>query len=250
MSLLRPLLPILAVAILASAEARAEDTIYFVRGDVRDGGVSVVQGQRVIAGSEISTGPSSRAQLKFSDGMIVILDENTIFRVANYQYNPKDALGNGAYFDLKNGAVRITTGEIGRRTPNALALRTTPAAFSAQDGDYMVAIVNPAYFSVVSGSVAVRNTGGAVVFNQGFYGQVANAQKVGVAIREQDVPPQVKSAFLRLLEEQKAAAAVPAAEASSSGFSTSTLILLGVGAAALGMAGGGGGGGSSSTTSH
>jgi len=250
MSLLRLLVLVLAAALLASAEAHAEGTIFFLRGDVRDGGVPVVQGQRVIPGSEIVTGDGSRAHLRFSDGMVVILDENTKFRVADYKYDADDARSNGAYFDLTNGAVRIITGEIARRSPNAFALRTMHAAFSAQGTDYMVAIVNPAYLSVVSGSVAVRNTGGAVLFSQGSYGEVANAAGVGVAIREQDVPPAARSAFLRLLEAQKAAAAVPASAAASSGFDTSTLILLGVGAAVLGMASGGGGGGSSSATSH
>jgi len=249
MSLLRPVVLVLAVALLASAEARAEGTISYVSGEVRDSGAPVVQGQRVITGSVISTGDGARAHLKFSDGLVVMLDQNTTFRVADYQYDANDARGNRAQFDLTNGAVRLITGEIGRRSPNAVALRTTHAAFSAQGTDYMVALVNPAYLSVVSGSVAVRNTGGAVLFSQGSYGEVANAESVGVAIREQDVPAAARSAFLRLLEAQKAAAAIPASEAASSGFDTSTLILLGVGAAVLGMAGGGGGG-SSSATSH
>ncbi|MDH4096634.1 MAG: FecR domain-containing protein [Betaproteobacteria bacterium] len=235
--------------LLTIAQAHAEATIVYLRGDVRDNGAPVVQGQRVIAGSDINTGQDARAHLRFSDGQVVILDQNTTFRVADYQYDAADGRANRAYFDLAGGAIRMITGEISRRAPNAFALRTRQATFSAQGTDYMVALVNPAYLNVVSGSVVVTNSSGAVLYGQGSFGEVASPTTGGVVIDERDVPPAARSAFARLLEAQQAAAAVPAAEAASTGFDSTTLILLGIGAVVLGAAGGGGGG-TSSTTSH
>jgi hypothetical protein len=263
MTLLRRLLStVLIASLLAAAQGWAADvaplptaTVIYLKGELRENGKPVVQGAKVSNGSTLATGDGAQARLQFPDRQVVILDQNSTLRIANYEYieggrQTVDGVTrtSQASFELLNGATRLITGLIGERSPRAVTLRTPQTTFTVYGTDFMVMKGQPSVLSVISGAVASENGGGAVLFNQGMYGEVTSPTTVGYAIREQDVSPTTRSAFLRLLESQKAAAAAPGA-AASGGFDTSTLILLGVGAAVLGMAGGGGGG-SSSATSH
>jgi len=248
----RSLLGALACGFLAIAQAQAADptvaTVAYLKGELRENGRIVVQGAQVASGSTLTTGDGAQARLQFADRSVVILDQNTTFWFADFQEGVEGNWQRRVRFTLDGGAMRaITGGAVSQEAPGAAVLHTPQASFNVRGTDYLVAVVNPTYLSVVSGSVAVSNAGGSVLYSQGMYGEVVNSTTVGYAIREQDVPPATRSAFVRLLESQTAAAAAPAAEAVSSGLDTTTLILLGVGAAVLGMAAGGS---SSSATSH
>jgi len=253
----------LIASLLATTQGWAADvvptptaTVIYVKGELRENGKPVAQGARISNGSTLTTGDGAQARLQFPDRQVVILDQNSALRIANYEYieggrQTIDGVPHTsqANFELQNGAARLITGLIGERSPKAVTLRTPQTTFTVYGTDFMVMKGQPSILSVLSGSVASENGAGAVMFTQGMYGEVSNPTTVGYAIREQDVPPATRNAFLRLLESQKAAAAATTAAGASSGVDTSTLILLGVGAAVLGMAGGGGGG-SSSATSH
>jgi len=255
----RVLSTMLTAALLAAAQVRAADvaptaTVIYLKGELRENGKLIAQGARISNGSTLTTGDGAQARLQFPDRQVIILDQNSALRIASYDFvegNPQNIEGvarpSQANFDLQNGAVRMITGLIGERSPRAVSLSTPQTKFTVYGTDFMVMKGQPSILSVLSGSVASENGGGAVMYNQGMYGEVVNSNTVGRAIREEEVPPTARSAFLRLLASQKTAAAAPAAEAASGGIGTTTLILLGVGAAVLGLAGGGG---SSSATSH
>ena len=72
---------LLALALTSSALAQA--VIESASGEVRQGGVAVRQGDRIDSGSTLTTGPSSRAQLRFENGMEVLLGEGSQFRLVD-----------------------------------------------------------------------------------------------------------------------------------------------------------------------
>jgi hypothetical protein len=262
MTLLRRILTaMLIAALLAAGQGWAADTlptatVIYLKGELRENGKPVVKGARVSNGSTLTTGDGAQARLQFPDHQVIILDQNSTLRIANYDFvegNTQNVEGvqrpSQANFELQNGAARLITGLIGERSPRAVTLRTPQTTFTVYGTDFMVMKGQPSVLNVLSGAVASENGGGTVMYSQGMFGEVTSPTTVGAAIREQDLAPAARSAFARLLDAQKVAAAATTAAAASSGFDTSTLILLGVGAAVLGMAGGGGGG-SSSATSH
>src|SRR5688500_460551 len=187
--LLVPLLLAAPFAVHASAVVQA------LNGDVRVGGAPVFQDQRIFQGSAVITGPSSRVVLRFDDGGQVILDQNTEFRIADFRYS---AGSDRTIFDLVKGALRVVSGAIGRRSPGSFQLRTPQTTIGVRGTDFMVAIVNPAYTSVLQGAIAATNAAGTVVFEQGTAGLVANSATLPVAVSAAQIPASASFAFTNL----------------------------------------------------
>jgi len=107
----------------------------------------------------------------------------------------------------------------------------------------MMALINPAYLEVLSGSIAAINGAGTVVFGQKAFGEIAAPDSLAVPASESAVPPDAKGAFSRLREGLDPAAAVLPADGSAAGAAAAAAaeptspaaaaILLGVGAAAI-----------------
>jgi len=81
---------------LTSLNAMAQGVFQEIRGDVRvtaaaPGGVPVAasKGMNITSGQTITTGAKSLAIMRFPDGMEVALDQNTTFRVQEYNYDQK-----------------------------------------------------------------------------------------------------------------------------------------------------------------
>src|SRR5207302_8440389 len=91
-------------------------------------------------------------------------------------------------FDLIKGALRMVSGAIVARNREAVALRTPQATIGIHGTDFMVALVNPAYVSVIPGVVAVTNTAGTVAFGAGTIGSVANSAALATVIPASALP--------------------------------------------------------------
>jgi len=237
----------LAAAILMPALALADATVVAIKGDVRMGNTLLNQGQRVYSGATLNTSQAAQLTLKFDDDQQIVLNENTTFRIADFRYRAQEPRGDRAVFDLLRGALRFVSGVIGARSPNTVALRAPQMTIGIRGTDFMVAIVNPAYVNVVSGSIATTNSAGTVVFGPGAVGQVANAASLAVPIQATALPPAASGAFANLTAAQVGAAVSPAAAGSvSSGAATGAVaapgagigaaIAVGVGAAVIGTA--------------
>lgn len=248
MTVIRNALTALAAgAILFSAQAFADATIASMKGDVRVGNDPAVATQRVFSGATINTGIGAQVILKFDDQQQVVLNENTTFKITDFRYRPQEPRGDRAVFDLLRGALRFITGVVGARNPNVVALRVPQATIGIRGTDFMVALVNPAYVSVISGAVSTTNAAGSVVFGASSIGQVASASTLAVPITSSALPAAASSAFSNLLGAQVTAAVTPAAAASATegaapgsaatpGTGVGAAVTIGVGAAVIGTA--------------
>jgi hypothetical protein len=133
--------------------------------------------------------------LRFDDGGQVILDQNTEFRIADFRYS---AGSDRSIFDLVKGALRVISGTVGRRSPESFQLRTPQMTIGVRGTDFMVAIVNPAYTSVLQGAIAATNAAGTVVFEQGTAGLIANSGTLPVAVSAAQIPAAANFAFTNL----------------------------------------------------
>ena len=223
---------------LISLLAFASAVIESVAGDVKAGpsasaATAVTMGQRIQAGQTVVTGTKSVVILRFDDGQAVVLNDNSEFRVAAYAFS-KDAPAKDRFsFELLRGAMRSVTALLTNRNQKAYALRTSTATIGIRGTDFMVAVVNPTYFSILTGAIEAANTAGAATFAAGSTGFAATAAALPISIAASALPASVAASFSQLSAVTfGAAGATQAIQAAPGGMSP-----LGVGiAAAIGAA--------------
>lgn len=216
-----------------AAGAYAAAVFELVSGDVRAGPssdkVATVQvQQRVATGTVITTGPKSTTILRFDDGQALALTENSEVRIAEYAYVQAEPAKDRSVFDLVKGVMRSVSGALAQRSPAAYAVRAPQATIGIRGTDYMLGLVNPAYFSVVNGTIAVTNAAGTAAFTAGATGMVATATTLATSIAATALPASISTAFSQL-------GALPMAGAAATGAGAGTS----AGASAAGAAAGG-----------
>ena len=182
----------------------AAGVIETANGQVRAGptaaaATAATVGQRIAAGTTLSTGPKSRAVVRFDDGQAIVLHENSEFRVAEYSFAKEQPANDKFGFELIKGALRSVTATLTRRTPRAYSMRTATATMGIRGTDFMVAIVNPVFLRVLNGVVEVVCTAGAAAsFAAGSAATVANASTCAVSIPFSELPPAIAATFSEL----------------------------------------------------
>ena len=93
-----------------------------VTGDVRSGaaGVSFVVtpvNSRIVEGTTVITGPSSRTTIRLDDGHTVVLAENSEFVLNAYKFDRAASAGNNIVVQLLKGALRSFSGLIRGKNP-------------------------------------------------------------------------------------------------------------------------------------
>jgi hypothetical protein len=190
-------------ALLSAASAFGAAVVQDSKGDVRAGTTPaqskpVGPNQRVLSGTSVITAPGSRVTLRFDDGQVVALHENTEFRIVEFYYRPQEPTADRAIFSLLRGALRVVTGALGKRNRDAFALHVAQATIGIRGTDFMVAIVNPAYLSVLKGTVAATNVAGTVAFEAETFGSIATSSTLAVSIPASVLPSAAASAFRSL----------------------------------------------------
>lgn len=186
--------------VLWAAGALAAAMVADLEGDVRvevAGAKSraLVPGQRLDPGSLVTTARGARVMLRFDDGQWAALHENTQFRIEDFRYRPSEPAADRAVFVLLRGALRIVSGALGRRNPETFALRTSTMIIGIRGTDFMVAIVNPTYLSVLQGAVTATNAGGTATFRAGDLGAAAADATLTAVIQANALPAAVMSTF-------------------------------------------------------
>ena len=92
---------------------------------------------------------------------------------------------------LFKGAMRSVSGLIGSRNRNAFALLAPQATIGIRGTDFMIALVNPAYLSVLQGTIGVSNAAGSAAFSAGATATVASSTALAVAIPAAALPASV-----------------------------------------------------------
>jgi len=186
---------VIAFSTAFAGAVQAAASVQSLRGNVQVGTQQVNVNDRITTGASITTGAGSQAVLKFDDGQVVVLDENTTFRITDFRYRQEEPRSDRSVFDLLRGALRVITGTVVSRSVGAFQLRVPQATIGVRGTDFMVAIVNPAIISVGTGAVGVSNSGGTTVFGAGSFGSVTSSSALAVSIPASAVPPAASAAF-------------------------------------------------------
>jgi hypothetical protein len=94
----------------------------------------VAKNEAVQRGDVIKTGPSGFTIVQLIDGTGVTIRPNSSFSVE--KFNPKTDLTDSAILRLFSGGLRVITGYISKKNPNAYQLRTGVASIAIQDAKF------------------------------------------------------------------------------------------------------------------
>jgi len=186
---------LIAFSAAFATAVQAAANVQSMRGDVRVGDQLVYPNDRITSGAIITTGAGAQAVLRFDDGQVVVLNENTYFRIIDFRYQQEEPRNDRSVFDLLRGALRVISGAVASRSQNSFQLRAPQATIGIRGTDFMVAIVNPLIISVGTGAVSATNLSGTAVFGAGRFGSAASANSLPVAIPASAVPPAAGAAF-------------------------------------------------------
>jgi len=171
---------VFSVAIPVSAQEVAGRIVVAV-GDVSitrgDQKIAAASGGEVRAGDVLQLGQQSNAQILFTDQSVVALRQDTIFRVSDYTYQPREPETGRAFFNLVKGGFRTVTGLIGRRNHDNYRVNTIVATIGVRGTHYNLVhcdgncrnangslAPNGTYGSVTDGRISVTNQSGESVF--------------------------------------------------------------------------------------
>ena len=212
-----------------------------VTGDVRAATgtatpASVAKDQRIVPGTTITTGPGAQTVIRFDDGHTVVLNENTEFRVNQYIFDKDKPQNDIIAMQIVKGAMRSVSGLIVSRSRSAFALLAPQATIGIRGTDFMIALVNPAYLSVLEGSIGVTNAAGTATFAAGATATVATATTLAVAIPAAALPASVAASFSSMGSVAISAAAAGAGAASGAAAGGITAGMVAAGVAVVGVA--------------
>jgi len=160
-----------------------------VTGQVGPGQPATVEkGQTLPNGSTITTGPKSYAVLKFEDGTVVLLKENTAFQVQSYSFQPKAPENANAIFNLVRGGLRLITGTVTSRNRDALRVATPLATIGIRGTEFTAELTNPLFLAVQVGAASLTNAAGTLVVGAGQFASVASAAQLGSLISAAQLP--------------------------------------------------------------
>lgn len=219
-------------AITAAPLGFANGVFQSVTGDVKAAAgsaapASVAVNQQVLPGTIITTGPGAQTIIRFDDGHTVVLSENTEFRVTQYSFDRNNPQGDNIALQILKGAMRSVSGLIVARSRNSFSLVAPQATIGIRGTDFMIALVNPAYLSVLQGAISATNAAGSASFSAGATATVASSTSLAVAIPASALPPSVASTFANLSSVAISAGAAAATGAASGGI-TAGMVAAGV----------------------
>jgi hypothetical protein len=166
----------------------------------------------------------------------VVLNENTEFRVNQYSFDKDKPQSDNMAVQLYKGAMRSVSGLIGTRNRQAFALVAPQATIGIRGTDFMIALVNPAYLSVLQGTISATNAVGTATFGAGATATVASATALAVAIPASALPASVASTFGNLSSVAVGAAGAGAGAASGAAAGGITAGMVAAGFAVVGVA--------------
>lgn len=115
-------------------------------------------GDLIDSGSTVRTAANSGATLKFEDGQVMVLRDNTAFQISDYAYDKQKISASRAAFNLIAGGLRFITGVIGATNHNSFRLTAANVTIGIRGSD-VFAEVDP----VTAAVTAVVNAGAAVL---------------------------------------------------------------------------------------
>lgn len=116
----------------------------------------------VFVGESVLTGPDARTQLRFSDGAIVSLDNDSELLIEAYQRNEEEPEKSKALLRMVTGGLRSITGAIADDYPEGYQVETPLASIGVRGTDFQLRLsAEKLVVAVWDGAVNVANRAGS-----------------------------------------------------------------------------------------
>ena len=159
-------------------------------------------GDLIDSGNTIRTAGNSSAIVKFEDGQVMVLRDNTTFAVSDYAYNKQKVGESRAVFNLLAGGLRFITGVIGSTNRNSYRMTAGVVTIGIRgtDGDVSLDPVTQAVTAAVNaGAVVLQHPNGERTIPANSF---VTATRTGVPSQPLPIsqaPPAVRAAVQRSL---------------------------------------------------
>jgi hypothetical protein len=147
-------------------------------------------GDPVKQGETVRTGKDTYLLMKFDDGELVVMTQNSTMTVSAYDYDARSGNGN-VLLSLVEGGMRAITGLIGRRTPTNVAYRAAGATIGIRGTDVQI--------HTTMGDVAVLVHDGVITFTIGNQTATISAGQGGRVVNGMPVSASMASIIAALL---------------------------------------------------
>ncbi len=161
-------------------------------------------GDIIDSGNVIRTEAASSAVIKFEDGQVMVLRENTGFQVTDYAYNKQRISQSRAVFRLLAGGMRFITGVIGATEKSAFRLNVGPTVtigIRGSDGDSAIDPVTLAVTAAVNDGALVMETRYGQRLVQANTFAIASLTETTLVLPLSRAPPAVREAVGRSLSQ-------------------------------------------------
>lgn len=91
----------------------------------------------MLAGDRVATGPGSYTEIKLRDDTLLAMGPDCRVRISRFRFDPKTNVGSMLLTVIK-GALRVTTGLIGQRSPDAVQIRTMVGTIGIRGTQFIV----------------------------------------------------------------------------------------------------------------
>ena len=177
---------------------------------------------KVFEGDTINVGGKSRLQLRFIDDQLVVLKENTIFRIDEYKFKDKDDDGKSAALSLLKGGMRSVTGLIGKSPRDKYKVKTPVATMGVRGTHYVVQIcsgncgdgITGIVGTVLQGAIVMTNDAGTEQFGTDQFFNVPSVNQAPTIITN---PPAILISRDKTSTDKKAVKKIAQARARNNG---------------------------------
>jgi hypothetical protein len=160
------ILPILLALWAPSARAMDAAMVLRLQGEAWADARPLAVGDPLRVGELLKTGPGARLEVRFADGMDLVLGEAAGMRVDAFAWVPETAGGSAKLF-LESGAFLLETGQVGKLPDHPLEVRTPIASVGVRGTRFWGGPLGSLFdLLLLEGRVVVRSAGGVVELGQ------------------------------------------------------------------------------------
>jgi hypothetical protein len=136
-------------------------------------------GDTLVAGTTVTTGAASTAVIKFEDGQIVALTQQSSFRITDYRYNKARPREGSVVLNVLRGGLRFITGVIGSSNRGNVRVNVGTATIGIRGTDvtlYYDLVAQTVTAAVNAGEVAMATAQGTQSIGPGTFSSVVTGQ--------------------------------------------------------------------------
>lgn len=207
---IKALLAVWGCLLLAAATgAQALGYVHELTGsaNVRTGSASpraLNVGDLVDQGQTVATGLNSTAIIKFEDGQVMAMHEQSSFVVQQYQYNKQQVSASRMAFEVLRGGLRFITGVIGATNRNAVRISAGNATIGIRGTDGTI-VYDPATrvvsTAVNAGAIAMTTPLGTQTIGVGAFSTASPSAPPAPPAPIASAAPAVQQAVTALIQQ-------------------------------------------------